>query len=325
MSDGLQPLIDDVRDTVRRGAGSIPPDFAGALARARALAPDSVGASTDVDDPAVIDIRGGDRGTPVAEAALDAMVEDSRASVLRMVADQRMRSIPAAPLPQRRRSPSRWVVGGLLAAAALVVAIGGYRFVELAREREPSATADQAFHLDASDDQDGSVVEVAPAPSSVAPTPKAVPALGPAPLEPTIAAPRTDSAKTIVRRAAGLEGDELRRLASEAHALWKKGDLRGAEQRFESITKKGGRNVQVELAWADLFSLARQSGNASRRVTRWKAYLAAFPRGRFADDARAGLCRANKDAKCWTAYLRDLPKGSYRAEAEAALAVGAVP
>jgi hypothetical protein len=322
VSDGLQPLIDDVRDTVRRGAGSIPPDFAGALARARALAPDRLGASVEVDDPAVIDIRGGDRGTPTAEATVDALVEDSRAAVLRMVADQRMRSIPPLPLPVRRRSASRWIVGGLVAAAAIVVAIGGYRFVELAREREAPAAADQAFHLDASEGPDGSAIEVEPAPSAVAPKPKTTPSLGPAPLEHTIAAPRGESAKSIVRRAAGLDDDELRTLSREAHALWKKGDLRAAEQRFERIAKKGGKSWQVELAWADLFALARQSGDASRRTARWTAYLAAFPRGRFADDARAGVCRAKNDATCWSAYLRDLPKGSYRGEAETALAGG---
>jgi hypothetical protein len=333
MSDRLQSLVDDVRETVRRSAGSIPPDFAGALARARELAPERFAGSPErlagsvaVDDPsAVIDIRGGDRGTPAAEAVVDALVEDSRAAVLRMVGGQRMRSIPPLPVPSTRRSASRWIVGGLLAAAAVLVTIGGYRFVELAREREASATVDQAFHLDATDEQDGSTVEVEPAPTAVVPKPKAPPSLGPAPLEHTALAPRGESAKSIVRRAAGLDDGELRTLASEAHTLWKKGDLRGAEQRFEAITKKGGKSVQVELAWADLFSLARQSGSDSRRVARWKSYLALFPRGRFADDARAGLCRASKDARCWAVYLRDLPSGSYRAEAESAIATTGAP
>lgn len=326
MSDlqGLQPLIDDVRDAVRRGAGSIPADFAAALARAHELAPDRVAASIGVDDPAVIDIRGGDRGTPAAEAALDGIVGETRASVLRMVGELRMRSIPQAPLPARRHGAQRWIIGAALAAAAVVATIGGYRFVELARERQASVPADQAFHIDASGQTDGSVVEIAPAPTPVAPKPKSTPSLGPAPLERTIAAPPGESPKSIVRRAAGLDrsgrDDKLRVLSAEAHGLWKQGDVRGAEKGFEAITKEGGGGVQVELAWADLFSLARQSGDAARRTARWSAYLAAFPRGRFADDARAGLCRASKEAKCWSAYLRDMPKGSYRAEAESALA-----
>jgi hypothetical protein len=324
VSDGLQPMLDDVRATVRRAASSIPPDFAGALARAHELAPDRV-ATIDVDDPAVIDIRGGDRGTPAAEAALDDVVVDARAAVLRMVAEQRMHSIPPAPLPAQRRSASRWVIGGLLAAAAVVAAIGGYRFVELARQREASAAVDQAFHLDASTPEEGGAVEVEPAPRVLPPKPKSTPTLGPAPLEHTIAARPTESAKALVRRASGLDEHELRTLSEDAHARWRSGDRRGAEQRFEAITKKGGRGVQVELAWADLFALARQSGDAKRLATRWKAYLAAFPRGRFADDARAGLCRASGDAKCWRAYLKELPRGSYRSEAEAALVGAGAP
>ncbi|HET6585565.1 MAG TPA: hypothetical protein VFG69_19030, partial [Nannocystaceae bacterium] len=109
MSDDLQPLIDDVRDAVRRGAGSIPADFATALARAHELAPDRVPAAIEVDDPAVIDIRGGDRGTPAAEAAVDGVVGDARASVLRMVGELRMRSIPPPPLPVRRPAAPRWI------------------------------------------------------------------------------------------------------------------------------------------------------------------------------------------------------------------------
>lgn len=325
MSDGLQPMLDDARDAVRRGASSIAPDFAGVLARAHELAPARVAAPIDVDDPAVIDIRGGDRGTAEAEAALDVVVDDARAAVLRMVSEQRMRSIPPAPMPARRRSPSRWVIGGLIAAAAVVAVVGGYRFVELARQRDGSPTADQAFHLDASPPDDGDLVEAEPEARAQSPKPKATPGLGPAPLEHTVAAPRTESPKALVRRASGLDEDELRALSQEAHARWRSGDRRGAEQRFEAITKKGGRGVQVELAWADLFALARQGGDATQRNARWKAYLAAFPRGRFADDARAGLCRASGDAKCWSAYLKALPGGSYRAEAEAAIARDGAP
>jgi len=43
-----------------------------------------------------------------------------------------------------------------------------------------------------------------------------------------------------------------------------------------------------------------------------------FPEGRFADDARAGLCRrdASDRPACWRAYLEAFPEGSYRAQAE---------
>ncbi len=47
-----------------------------------------------------------------------------------------------------------------------------------------------------------------------------------------------------------------------------------------------------------------------------------FPRGRYADDARAGLCRRaasdERDA-CWQQYLTDFPAGVHRPQAERAL------
>lgn len=325
MSDEIQPLIDDVRTAVRRGAGSIPPDFAAVVARARELAPERAYAAAPVDDPTVIDIRGGDRGTPAAEAALDDLFADTRASVQRMVGTQRMRSIPPLPAPMRRRSASRYVVGAVHVAAAVALSFGGYRIVDQARQSEVVPAADQAFHLDATDRDESGEVEIDDTDPALAPQIPSVPELAPAPLETTVATPPAESPKSVVRRAAGLDDARLRTLAAEAHALWRKGDLRGAEQRFETITKKGGRSVHAELAWADLFALARQLGDGSRRTARWKAYLAAFPRGRFVDDARAGLCRSSKDTKCWRAYLRDLPKGSYRGEAESAILRDGVP
>jgi len=316
--DGLQGLLDDTHEGVRRVAASVPPDFSAVLARAHELAPERIPADVGVADSAVIDIRSNDRGSVQHEAALDGLFADVRAAVLRRVADRRMHSIPALPVPVRRRTASRWIAVASLAAAALALAIGGYRWVEHARE-DQAAPADQAFLIETPEQDTGDVVEVLPAPLPVVPRPGPTTGLAPAPLERVVATPTAESPRNVVRRAAGLDADHLRALADEAHALWRKGDLRGAESRFLTITRKGGRSVQAELAWADLFALARQMGDDSRRLSRWKAYLGAFPRGRFADDARAGLCRAKPDAACWRAYLRDVPKGSYRAEAEAAL------
>lgn len=319
MSDEIQPLIDDACAAVRRGAGSIPPDFAAVIARVRELAPHRACAPAPLEDPAVIDIRGGDRGTPAVEAALDDLFADTRASLQRLVGKQRMRSIPLLPTPPRRRPTSRYVAGAMLVAAAVALSFGGYRIVDQARHSNAEPAAEQAFHLEATDRDESGEMEIDEADRNLAPRRPSVPELAPAPLETTIATPPMESRKTVVRKAAGLGDDRMRTLAAEAQALWRKGDLRGAEQRFEAITKNGARSVHAELAWADLFALARQLGDGSRRTARWKAYLAAFPRGRFVDDARAGLCRTAKDTNCWRAYLRDLPKGSYRGEAESAL------
>ena len=77
----------------------------------------------------------------------------------------------------------------------------------------------------------------------------------------------------------------------------------------------------VEMAHADLFTLASQARDVGLLRKRWKAYLGRFGRGRFADDARAGLCRTAAAAQrdgCWAQYLEDFPKGSFRAEAQRA-------
>lgn len=66
--------------------------------------------------------------------------------------------------------------------------------------------------------------------------------------------------------------------------------------------------------------LARQIRGGDGQVAVWREYLAAFPAGRFADDARAGLCqRAPADARaaCWREYLERHPAGSHRRQAEA--------
>jgi hypothetical protein len=114
------------------------------------------------------------------------------------------------------------------------------------------------------------------------------------------------------------DAERLRVLSDEARALWRAGDRQGAEAKFLQVTSSGGRSTLAELAWGDLFALARQLGDDARATKRWRAYLAKFPKGRYADDARAGLCRHAGEARCWSAYLRDFPDGSYRAEARAA-------
>ncbi|MFO0633071.1 MAG: hypothetical protein U0168_09500 [Nannocystaceae bacterium] len=155
--------------------------------------------------------------------------------------------------------------------------------------------------------------------SSTPPAPELLP---PAPLDPPAATPSKP------RRAAKPAGEpappqpslaeRLAALDDEAHAAWKVGDLATAEAKFEALIDLAGTSRLADLAYGDLFTLARRRGDGEREASLWRAYLERFAHGRFADDARAGLCRrAQGEAQrsCWREYLEDMPQGSYRDKA----------
>ena len=116
--------------------------------------------------------------------------------------------------------------------------------------------------------------------------------------------------------------DRLHTLDAEARAAWSVGDLGLAEDKFRQLVRIGKRSRAVDLAYGDLFSIARQRSDEPGLRRYWKQYAAKFPRGRFIDDARAGLCRTAPRAEarsCWRSYLADRPRGTYRRDAEAAI------
>ncbi len=263
----------------------------------------------------------------------------------------------AAPpgLPRRRRSSMiRWVaLGSTLAAAAAVVLLFGLLDVRSAlrdsAQRDGSQSMDQVDAerrvLEAETGGDelpgivpprprrrtgaalGSRVPSVPAfvlPEEAAPLEALVePTIVPdeaAPLEP----PARDSTPVAVapveRRRPTPQA--LRRLDERAQDRLAAGDLSGADKAYRALVKQGGRSGLAELAYGDLFTLAHRRGKTSTQRKLWRQYLRKFPRGRFADDARAGLCRnapSSERTGCWEHYLDDFPTGAYHRQAERAL------
>lgn len=162
----------------------------------------------------------------------------------------------------------------------------------------------------------------APSPSSrveavITPQPEAVPA---PPSEPAPSPKRR--APSIDREPAPSVDETLDALDAEARRAWKRGDLAAAQAGFEALVRTGGTKAITDLAFGDLFELARQRHDAAAEAKLWERYVRRFPSGRYVDEARAGLCRrASGDAatRCWRAYLDDRPRGTYRDQARAAL------
>lgn len=141
--------------------------------------------------------------------------------------------------------------------------------------------------------------------------------------DPADAAPRADEAVEAdaapapeVRAERPTDAGALER---EVEARWRAGDLAGAERALRSIIRDVHDRRRVDLAYGDLFTITRQLHGREREAAVWREYLRRYPRGHYADDARAGLCRRAEGealAPCWDRYLADFPAGAHRAEAE---------
>lgn len=321
----IEGLLEDARATLDRARAAVPPDFAAVLARAKGLTGDDAAifvADDDERDDPVVDIRMRAR-VVTHDGGLDALVSDARASVERMVEGRRMRAIPAMPVPrgpQRSawRRPAVILTGTLGLAAAAILAFSAIRGPQPAELAEPSAPLDQAFRLAAEGTDSGMAIDEGE-PVATPPRP-APPVVSPPVTPPPLPAPAEIDPSVVRHASPRAAADRLRDLSDAARARWQAGDRTGAEALFVEVTRNGGRSALAELAWGDLFALADQLGDRGRLAKRWTAYLAKFPRGRYADDARAGLCRGAKDrVGCWRAYLEDFPRGSYRNEAATAM------
>ena len=315
----LRPWAHALADAVERDIARFAPvpDLADVFARARAQDPAAVPPGWDafadeVDDDDVMPLSrmramqaGGDPGVAAFAVALRGVVE-------RDLHERDLAAIPQAPALRRRR-PAVWAAAGatvLAMAAALVLWLASPALLQSPqlRSRIDGDTASRTLQRDRARAEWTARRAAAPTPKR--PTPTVVP-----PPTEQLTTPAPTPMPTARRPA-----DDLDALEAEAERAWQAGELELAERTLQRIARKAGRSRRAELAYADLFALARQRRGSAGQVAMWKAYLARFPRGEFADDARAGICHRASDTNavsaCWADYLVHHPRGAHVSEAE---------
>ena len=326
--------IDDVVTTLERriAGGDAQPDFLDVVSRAHALDPEAFDEAA-LERAEALELAHAEETDDEDDAGeLDAWIGDVRGAMERRVQQRRGEPVPPVSQPAPRRAI--WWVGGAVAAAVLLaLGIGGLMSTSASQHQE---TLDQAVRISEPSSATGNAV-----PAETRSDAPDAPPLGVAPLESIDgdassgadeeqeqaetdedpeAEAETDGDAVAARRRAG-RADRLTRLSEQAQEQWRAGRRKEAARLFGEVVRRGGRSHVAEMALADLFTLAYQLGDTDARRKHWRTYLRRFPRGRFADDARAGLCRtaaAGVRAGCWQGYLDDFPRGSYRAEARAA-------
>ncbi len=236
-----------------------------------------------------------------------------------------MRALQVEPTGAPRRGAWAWGVAGLAAVAA-VAALWVALPAGLLGTEDDSRSHTAA--VDRHTPSEGSQAVVPP----MREAPRPPPEVGPEP-EPEVH-PALDPEPEHEEREGETETDvdadapqdvaprhtvaELDTMAREA---WRAGELGRARRLFERVVARG-RGERADIAYGDLFTLARRQGDDAGLRRYWKRYATRFPEGRYIDDARAGLCRAatgEARSRCWKAYLKARPRGTFRADAEAAL------
>jgi hypothetical protein len=336
---GIDRALDRAGEQAERDiAEHVPPSFAAVVARARRIDPSTVpGSALERAEGHARSVRSrvSAASRPDDAGLIAPFLAQARADAERDIAERGRLGVPPW-----RRSASRvraWsLLGGVMAAAAAtILALGlvdGWR----ATRTEDSARTQSLAGVDTSPDvheatqNDAAASEPTSVPrrASRASDPSLAPA-APATIVPAVppgtalVAPSPElAASSLIAPRAGASkvprDPTLRQLDARAQAALAAGDRELADRLYAQVITRGEQQPLVELAYAERFSLARARGVAQQRVL-WRAYLQAFPRGRFADDADAGLCRtapAQDKTRCWSAYVAQFPTGAYRDHAD---------
>ncbi len=298
-------------------------DFAAVVTMAHRLDPDGVSASAveEACQFAPVIALPRERSDVRQERELDDFLADVQRHWTAMAGERRMAGLPLLR-GHREAGRRRWAAAAAVVAAAVLLSVVGVH-VQRARKtvleqayaqaptyvKESLENQRQAHHVRPADGR--SAAEEAPPAEPIVSAHTNPTAVQVARSEPARRMPHRNPTQSLV--------DQLAQLDRAAQDAWRVGDLPEAERLFARITVIGHRERVVELAYGDLFTLARQRGSSWREVVLWREYLVRFPNGQFSDDARAGLCRrasAEARADCWSRYLERAPRGAHRAQAE---------
>lgn len=321
----------------------IAPDFAAMVAAAHERDPQAVPAAAVAEAGSfapVVEFGGSPVGDErlLSEVGLDRLIVEARELAEADVRERRLAGIP--PLRGAEHAPRmRWLTPVLLLAAVVAgLALVGPRLMQSLAARGEGQVGVEAEYTERETSKGGDAqlrgVEGVPvggaevqraveaSPVGEMPVLEAGEGADGSPREVEPAAKPSPDPRAKQEPRAKL-GDRVAALDAEAQARWAAGDLDGAEQSFRAILAIAGKSRYGDLAYGDLFTLARQRGERAAETALWTEYLERFPQGRFAQDARAGSCRraaAAERATCWQAYREDFPMGVHLREAERALA-----
>lgn len=349
--DGLDSFLNDVRSAAEEHGARPRRDFMEVIRRAQAMAPEAI------DDSAVevaatlaeVVSLGPHSPEPEADPELDAFIADVAANNAALAEQRRMVGIPDLTDSGERRPARRLFAGALAVAATLALVLLGdgpesalqgtgpvgqamsrhaatiaeeVSEVASVRSRTPERAPEPAANTVPAEqpeepEADGAPDEIAGEGDTATDATEGADVERPGTRKPAPKRPRLSKAELAEQRE-----DELAALDAEAQRRWRAGDLPGAEAAFRELLSRDPRGRWAQLAYGDLFVLARQAGDPSAELALWREYLRRHPRGPHADYAHVGVCRRSAGADgaaCWRDYLAKRPQGSFRAEAEAAV------